>query len=64
MYMLNETCPYCKHVGFSKAKPQKGNAFFIGSANTETKEIFADTGFIFDLYVCNHCGNIRLKMKQ
>ncbi len=62
--MLNEQCPYCKNVGFSKVKPEKGNVFFLGTANSETKQIFADTGFICELYVCNHCGEIRLKMKQ
>lgn len=62
--MLLEKCPYCGSTLFEKFKPEKGNVMFISSADTETKQIFSDSGFICDLFVCNNCGNIHLKMKQ
>lgn len=62
--MTNQQCPYCKNTGFSKSEPDKGDVYFISSADTKTKQIFPDNGFICELYVCNHCGNIQLKMKQ
>lgn len=62
--MLNQECPCCKQNSLSKSNPRQGNVYFIGSADTQTKQIFADNGFICDLYVCSHCGSIQLKMVQ
>lgn len=55
-------CPYCGSTTFDKFIPRKGDKMFIGSADTKTGVIYADDGFICDLYVCKECGNVHLQL--
>lgn len=57
-------CPYCGGSDWDKFVPPNGDKVFIGTANTKTKSIHADTGFACDLYVCKTCGNVHLKLES
>lgn len=59
-----EKCPYCRNSTFDKFVPPSGNKVFIGSADTQTRKIYVDKGFICDLYVCTNCGNVHLKLEK
>lgn len=58
-----EKCPYCNNASFEKFTPPVGDKMFICSADTKTKAIHPDQGFICDLYVCKCCGNVHLKLQ-
>lgn len=61
--MLSEKCPYCGNSDWDKFVPSNGDKVFIGTADTRTGNVHANTGFSCDLYVCKKCGNVHLVLE-
>ena len=56
-----DKCPYCGSYNFGKITPTKGNRYGLTEINTNTKQVFADTLLIVDVYGCLDCKGIILK---